>query len=110
MVGTVKTAVSLRRELFEQGQALAGRLRVSRSRLFALALDEFIRRHQNRRLLERLNRAYGEPPDASERAALHAARRRHRRLVEGEWFRPRLTHVRTWSTRTTSSIAAPSTR
>ena len=85
MVENVKTAVSLRRELFEQGEALAGRLRISRSRLFALALEEFVRRHENRQLLERLNAAYGGGADPEEAALRPARRRWHRRLVIGEW-------------------------
>ena len=63
MATSIKTALSLPRELFEQGDALAGEMHVSRSRLFSLALEEFIRRHQNRKLLERINAAYSDGPD-----------------------------------------------
>jgi len=59
--------VSLRRNLFQETEALAARLCLSRSALFARALEEFIRRQQNRELLEQLNAAYDDAPDRAER-------------------------------------------
>jgi len=43
----VKTVVSLNRKLYEEGETLASELKISRSRLFALALEEFIRRRRS---------------------------------------------------------------
>jgi hypothetical protein len=63
---------------------LAENMRVSRSRLYALALEEFVRRHENRPLLEQINNAYQEGPDSSERALLDAMRRTQQRTSEGE--------------------------
>jgi metal-responsive CopG/Arc/MetJ family transcriptional regulator len=40
----VKTAVSIRKSLFEQAENLARKMKVPRSRLFALALEDYIRR------------------------------------------------------------------
>ena len=82
---TVKTAISLQRPLFEQAEILAQRLEISRSRLFVIALEEFIRRQENRELLARINAAYADEPDAEELAAQRHMRSTHRRLVEGEW-------------------------
>jgi metal-responsive CopG/Arc/MetJ family transcriptional regulator len=56
-MATVKTAISLEDSLFKEVEALAKKMKVSRSRLFALALEEFLRRHQNQQLLEQLNAA-----------------------------------------------------
>lgn len=80
----VKTAVSLDRKLYEQGEALASELKISRSRLFALALEEFIRQRRSRRLLEQINAAYQDAPDAAERALQRSMRGTHRRLVESD--------------------------
>jgi len=55
---SVKTAISLRRELFEQAETLAKELHVPRSRLFAVALENFMRRRRNRRLLDDINAAH----------------------------------------------------
>ncbi len=81
MVENIKTGISLKRELFERGEAVASEMRVSRSRLFALALEEFIRRHENQKLLRSLNAAYGDGPDQAEKDLRARMRRQHRRLV-----------------------------
>jgi len=39
-------------------------MKISRSRLFVIALEDYIRRHQNRQLLESINRAYQDSADA----------------------------------------------
>jgi hypothetical protein len=68
-MATVKTAISLEDSLFKEVEALAKKMKVSRSRLFALALEEFLRRHQNQQLLEQLNAAYDDAPDPEEEPA-----------------------------------------
>ena len=82
---SIKTAVSIQKSLFEEAENLARRMSVSRSRLFALALEDYIRRQQNRELLARINAAYADEPDPDEQLLHRKARRSHRRVVEGEW-------------------------
>ena len=84
-MANVKTAISLQRPLFEQVDALAQELQISRSRLFVLAVEAFIQRYQNRKLLEAINEAYGDLPDSEERALRDKMRQQHRRMVEGQW-------------------------
>ncbi len=84
-MANVKTAISIQESLFEKVEELADRLKVSRSRVFVLALEEFIRRQENRSLLERINAAYQDEPEAAEKKRLRGARKSHRRIVEGEW-------------------------
>ena len=55
----MKTAISLPDDLFKKAESLASRLGVSRSRLYALALEDYIARHQARRVSERLDAVYG---------------------------------------------------
>lgn len=81
----VKTAISLQKALFEQAETLARKMKVSRSRLFVLALEDFIHRQQNRELLTRINVAYADEPDSTEKALRRKIRRQHRRIVEGTW-------------------------
>lgn len=64
---------------------MARSMKLSRSRLFAVALEEFIKRHHNRELLEKINEAYGEKADPAERKYLKKMRLRHRRLVDEQW-------------------------
>jgi metal-responsive CopG/Arc/MetJ family transcriptional regulator len=81
----VKTAISLDRDLFDQADALARELRIPRSRLFVLALEDLLRRYQGQRLLQELNAAYGEAADPAEEELHRRMRRQHRRIVEAEW-------------------------
>ncbi len=84
-MASIKTAISLQGSLLEQVDALARELDVSRSRLFALAAEEFIQRHKNQELLEAINAAYDDSPDEEEQAVLQKMRHQHRRLVEKQW-------------------------
>lgn len=55
----MKVALSIPDELFESGEALSKRLGVSRSRLYATALAEFVAKNRGRKVTERLNAVYG---------------------------------------------------
>jgi hypothetical protein len=81
----VKTAISVQEGLFEKAEEWARRLNVSRSRLFVLALEDYIRKQENRELLDRVNAAYTENPDESEAVLRRKSRPQHKRMVEGEW-------------------------
>ena len=54
----MKIALSIPDELFDSGETLSKRLGVSRSRLYATALAEFVAKHQSRKVTERLNAVY----------------------------------------------------
>ena len=62
----MKIALSIPDELFESGETLSRRLGVSRSRLYATALAEFVAKHRGRKVTVRLNAVYG-----SEDSRLH---------------------------------------
>lgn len=78
----MKTAISLPDELFAAADALAERLGVSRSRLFATALAEYLAKHQTQKLTDRLNAVY-----VAESSTLDPALRRAqaRSLGADEW-------------------------
>lgn len=81
----VKTAISLQKSLFDQVDSLASEMKISRSRFFVLAVEEFIERHKNQKLLTAINDAYADSPDYAEIERLRSARQSQRRIVEGEW-------------------------
>ncbi len=81
----VKTAISLQETLLERIDELAREMSVSRSHLFAIAAEEYLQRHRNQDLLERINQAFVDAPDPSELDRLHSMKRSHRKIVEGEW-------------------------
>ena len=78
----MKTAISLPDDLFASADALAERLGVSRSKLFAAALAEFLAKHQSRRVTERLDAVY-----ATESSALDPVIRKAQRktILRDKW-------------------------
>jgi metal-responsive CopG/Arc/MetJ family transcriptional regulator len=82
---TVKTAISIDESLFEEANQLAQELKVSRSQVFATALEEYIQRQKNCAMLKALNRVYAQGSDDEDTAEIAGMRPGHRRLVDGEW-------------------------
>ena len=81
----IKTAISIEKDLFEQAEKMARSMKVSRSKLFVIALQDFIEHQKNKDLLTQINAAYADEPDAPEQTLRQKSRRQHRRTVEGEW-------------------------
>ncbi len=79
----IKTAISIEKPLFDEMEALAEDMKVSRSRVFALAAQHFVEEHKNRKLLEAINAAV-VPPTDEEKAVLDGMKRRFSELLE-EW-------------------------
>jgi metal-responsive CopG/Arc/MetJ family transcriptional regulator len=71
----MKTAVSLPDELFRMAEAAARKMRISRSRLFAVAIEEFLDRRHNSKITERLDAIYSKSP-AKVDPTLHQAQTR----------------------------------
>ena len=67
----MKVALSIPDDLFESAESLCKKLGVSRSRLYATALADFLAKHRGRKITERLNAVY-----ASEESRLDAGVRR----------------------------------
>ena len=80
----VKTAISIPKALFQETDHIAHEMNVARSQVIALALEEFIRRYQNRKLLEQINDAYATPMTTDENESLEIIRSHQRRLTQGE--------------------------
>jgi predicted transcriptional regulator len=58
----MKTAISLPDDLFRRAEALARKLGVPRSRLYALALEEYLGRHGPANVTADLDRVYEDQP------------------------------------------------
>ncbi|MDM3846241.1 MAG: type II toxin-antitoxin system PemK/MazF family toxin [Aphanizomenon gracile PMC649.10] len=54
---SIKTAISIEESLYEEVTALANAMQIPRSKLFAIAMEEFLRRQKNRQLVESVNEA-----------------------------------------------------
>jgi metal-responsive CopG/Arc/MetJ family transcriptional regulator len=84
-MSNVRTAISIPEALFERVDALAKKAKISRSRLFVLAVEDYLRQIENEELLEAINAAYEEPQSAEEEALYQRMKAKQRRLVQGQW-------------------------
>lgn len=67
MSTSIKTAISIQQDLFDAINQLAQELHISRSKLFMLAVEDFIAKNKNRQLLAQINAAYDDTaPDTEE--------------------------------------------
>ena len=56
----MKTAISLPDPIFEEAEALAQQLGMSRSELYTKALKAYLRRHNREQILSKLNEVYSK--------------------------------------------------
>ena len=78
----MKIALSIPNELFDSAETLSKKLGVSRSRLYATALAEFLAKHRGRRTTDRLNAVYSS---VDGRLDLRLRRLQARSLGESLW-------------------------
>jgi metal-responsive CopG/Arc/MetJ family transcriptional regulator len=82
----VKTAISIQKNLFQKAEEIAKEMKISRSRLFVLAVEDFIRRYQNKLLLEEINQIYSEEPDEREQDDMRRMQRKSiKSMKDHEW-------------------------
>ena len=85
MSTSIKTAISIQQDLFDAINQLAQELHISRSKLFMLAVEDFIAKNKNRQLLAQINAAYDdEVPDAEEVQVKTAMKQKQARRLEAE--------------------------
>lgn len=80
-----KTAISVEAPLFEEIDAAAEEMQVSRSYLLTLAARDFLRRRKSQKLLEAINAAHKDQPDPGEERLRAQIRPKHRQLVRDQW-------------------------
>lgn len=71
----MKTAISIPDPVFRHAERLAKQLKVTRSRLYAAAVADFVKRHRAAAVTEKLNAVYSDN-DSSLNAALAAIQTR----------------------------------
>jgi len=71
----MKTAISIPDNLFEKAELLAQELSFSRSKVFAMALQEFLDRYESKKLLNELNNAYSEDDQSDDLQVCKKAKR-----------------------------------
>ncbi len=80
----VKTAISLDGELLVKVNRLANDLHISRSKVFAMAVQDYLKIRENQSLLEQLNKAYEDFPDKEEKGISKSMRAKHVKMVGQE--------------------------
>jgi metal-responsive CopG/Arc/MetJ family transcriptional regulator len=60
----MKTAISIPDPVFRNAEQLAKHLKVSRSRLYAVAVAEYVKRHRATKVTDKLNAIYGDSDSA----------------------------------------------
>ncbi len=83
-MATIKTAISIEKPIFDRADALARELNISRSRLFATAVREFLERYQNKKLFQAINDAHDDFSEP-EAAITEKMKSRHMEMVKDQW-------------------------
>ena len=78
----VKTAISLDKELLLKVNRLANDLHVSRSKVFTLAVQSYLKIQENKTLLAQLNEAYEDFPIKEEREISKSMRIKHNKVIK----------------------------
>jgi metal-responsive CopG/Arc/MetJ family transcriptional regulator len=81
----MKTAISLEDELLLKADHAARQMGVSRSRLFSIALEAYLRKRRNREIVDQLNKVYADAPSPEERRTVKGLKKRFRSTLRESW-------------------------
>jgi metal-responsive CopG/Arc/MetJ family transcriptional regulator len=81
----MKTAISLDGQLLTEADRTARQMGLSRSRLFSLALEAYLRHRRQEETVEQLNRAYAGKPDPASAATLKRMKAKFRSTIRDRW-------------------------
>ncbi len=84
MASSVKTAISMQKELFDAVNKLAKKLQISRSKFFAVAVQDYIQRNESKDLLLKINKAFSDYPDSNEIKLHNKMKSKHGKNLERE--------------------------
>jgi metal-responsive CopG/Arc/MetJ family transcriptional regulator len=79
----VKTGISIQETLLTKADAIAHELELNRSQFLALALEDYIKRYNNKKIFDQINEAYS-PPDQEDKAIAKVMRSQQRKLARSE--------------------------
>ena len=81
----MKTAISVDGDLLHEADETARRLGLSRSRLFSIALRDYLALRRREQTLEQLNRVYGDAPKVEERRSAAGLKAKFRSTIKDRW-------------------------
>ena len=81
----MKTAISIDDKLLLEADETARSLGLSRSRLFAIAVGDFLQRRSRERMLLQLNEVYAKSAEPAEKRLLKGIKGKVRAAVKERW-------------------------
>jgi metal-responsive CopG/Arc/MetJ family transcriptional regulator len=81
----MKTAISIDDELLHEVDKTARSMGLSRSRLLAIAADDFLKRRRGEEMLRRLNEVYSGALEPAEKRLLKGFKAKFGRTVKEPW-------------------------
>jgi hypothetical protein len=81
----MKTAISLDTDLLKEADQTARALGLSRSRLFSLALQDYLRHRRQQQILEQLNQTYGDQCDPTGGTTSPNMKAKFRSTIKDRW-------------------------
>ena len=81
----MKTAISIDNGLLQEANETARLMGLSRSRLFAVAVGEFLQRQRREQMLLRLNEVYANEVEPAEKRLLKGMKVKVRPTVKERW-------------------------
>jgi len=80
----MKTAISIPDELFNKVDELAAELHLSRSQIFTEAVMEYLKRQQNMKILDAINKVYSEDDTEEEERLREEGKKHYAGLLKDE--------------------------
>lgn len=78
----VKTGISINKKLFEKSEEVASKLEISRSKLYQLALENYIMQYENRQILEKINNVYSDEITSEEQNFQNIMKNYYKKTLE----------------------------
>jgi metal-responsive CopG/Arc/MetJ family transcriptional regulator len=81
----MKTAISIDGQLLEEADRTAKQMGLSRSRLFSIALQDYLIHRRRTEMLARLNEVYRDAGEPAERRMAARIKTKLRSTIKGRW-------------------------
>jgi predicted transcriptional regulator len=81
----MKTAISLDSDLLQRADQTARAMGLTRSRLFSLAIEDYLRRRQQQNMIEQLNQVYSDEAQPTEARTAKRMKAKFRSVIKDRW-------------------------
>ncbi len=84
-MAAIKTAISIDENLFNKINKLSEEIKLSRSQIFAQAVEYFIERKNNLELIRKINMAYSDVLDNDEMDVIEKSKKKYKEVIKEQW-------------------------